>query len=470
MKKIIYPNNIKWIPVIAFITMNIVSCKKLIEIPANPPNEILEKNVFADSVNTMSAVAGIYNTFGVGAYSLLFHSGGLTACTGLTGDELVTIPTNDADYVELNANAVTADNGAISGLWVNAYHALYLINASLKGISESTGISASLKQQLTGELKVDRALYYFNLVNMYGGVPLVLSTDFNVTKSQARAPVDDIYAQILMDLTDAQKLLTEAYPSAGRARPNLYTANALLAKFYLYRGDWQNAEAMASSIINSGLYSLVADLNSVFIEGSNEAIWQLPCNGSYYQTAEAANFVPYAPFVQPYYSLTANLINAFEPGDLRIQQWAGVNTVNENGNDVNYYYPYKYKNTSSSATPAEDYMVFRLGELYLIRAEALAHENKLTEALDDINLVRLRAGLSPAAASDQDATLAVIMHERQTELFCEWANRWFDLKRTGVINAVLSAEKPGWKPEYALFPIPLPEIKNNPFLQQNPGY
>jgi hypothetical protein len=115
-------------------------------------------------------------------------------------------------------------------------------------------------------------------------------------------------------------------------------------------------------------------------------------------------------------------------------------------------------------------MIFRLGEVYLIRAEAAAELGNTTAALNDLNTVRARAGLTPSAAVSQEDILAAILHERQTELFCEWATRWLDLKRTGTINTVLGAEKPGWQPTDALFPVPNPEIQVDNLLKQNPGY
>jgi len=328
-----------------------------------------------------------------------------------------------------------------------------------------------LKKQLLAEIKVTRALYYFNMVNTWGAVPLILSTDYTLTKSQPRAPVDTIYKQILADLTSAESNLNSNYPSAGRARPNKYVAEALLSKVYLYRGMWQQALTASNDVINSGLYSLTTDLNAVFLDGSTEALWQLPANSQYEATPEGFALLPndgqnlsYA--YAPQYALSQELISSFENGDNRMNQW----TVSYALNGTNYSVAYKYKNLSSTASPTEDYMVIRLAELYLIRAEALAHTGNFTGAMADVNLIRQRAGLLPAAAISQTDVLVAIMKERRIELFCEWGNRWFDLNRTGTINTVLSAEKTGWKPTSSLFPIPITELQSNPFLTQNPGY
>jgi hypothetical protein len=115
-------------------------------------------------------------------------------------------------------------------------------------------------------------------------------------------------------------------------------------------------------------------------------------------------------------------------------------------------------------------MVLRLGEQYLIHAEAAAELGNLGTALSDLNTVRARAGLGASTASTQADLLTAIMHERQVELFTEWGNRWFDLNRTGTAGAVLNAEKGGFQSYMALYPVPFSQIEVNTLLTQNPGY
>lgn len=464
MKKICYTANIKVIMALLLpFCMLTVSCKKLIEIPASPKNQIAASDVFADSADALSAVVGIYNNIST-ANGINFLSGNIPQYTGLSADELNIANTNTV-YVQIKNNVVLVDNSIVESFWNNAYSQLYQVNACLEGVTASTTLSASLKMQLTGEIKVVRALYYFNLINLYGPVPLVTSTDYKVTAQLPRASIDSIYALIIGDLSDARTLLNANYPSSGRARPNLYTASALLAKAYLYRGQWLNAENMAAEVINSGQYQLEQDLNNVFLDGSTEAIWQLPAVSTYSQTSIANTFKPYSSTRIPNYYLTTFLMAAFESGDQRTQKWIGTNMVS----GVPYYYPYKYKNTGLTGT-VEDYMMLRLGDQYLIHAEASAQQNNLTDAVNDLNIIRLRAGLSASTAVSQTEVLSAIAHERQTELFCEWGDRWFDLKRTGTIDAVLGAEKTGWSSYAALYPVPLAQLLLNPFLTQNPGY
>jgi hypothetical protein len=125
--------------------------------------------------------------------------------------------------------------------------------------------------------------------------------------------------------------------------------------------------------------------------------------------------------------------------------------------------------------PVTEYTtVLRLGEQYLIRAEARAHLNKISEGLRDLNVIRQRAGLSDAMASDKNSLLNLVQHERQVELFTEWGHRWLDLRRTGKIDEVMgnyaSQKGTSWSSNWALYPIPLYDITQNPNLTQNAGY
>lgn len=443
------------------------SCQKLIRIPNNPRNQLSADRVFSDSANIISAVAAVYSDFGVTSYSQSFLNGPITVFTGLAGDEL--IPGGDIySAPAFYSNKILPDNQTVRTMWSAAYKSIFEINICLERIGTTSAISESLKRQLIGELKTTRAFCYFNMVNIWGGVPVITSTDYNVTQNKPRASTDSVYQFIVNDLVDAQGKLTADYPSAGRARPNLYTAQALLAKVYLYLGQYQNAINAANSVISPDVYHLT-DLGAVFLSGSEEAIWQLPANGVYQATAEAYMMIPYSSAYMPNYVLSPVLMDAFEPDDQRKINWTNFSTVGT-GPGSDYYYPWKYKNVQPTQTPTEDYMLLRLADVYLIRAEALAHEGNITGALTDLHAVRGRAGLDDVSTASQDDALKAIMHERQVEFFCEWGSRWFDLKRTKTIDEVLGAEKIAWKPTSALFPIPTPELQANPFLKQNPGY
>jgi hypothetical protein len=467
MKKI-FPDAYKIVTALFLVLISATSCKKLIEIPVTLPSSITDQQQYADSATAITAVAGVY-AYNVGN-GFAYSDGRLNYSTGLSSDELSYTSTEDIQ--QFYNYSLTPLNSGINTLWLYAYQSIYQVNAVLKGVNGSSGLSAGFRKQITGEMEVVRALYYFNLVNLYGDVPLITSTDYKTTERIPRTPVATVYRQIMADLADARKNLQAAYPSSGRARPNLYTATALLAKVNLYQGNWQNAYNEADSVIRLGGYTLVTTgINKVFLNGSTEAIWQLPANQGYYGAADAQYFIPSYAGAVPNYVVTIPLLSAFEAGDLRRENWIGT-AVNGANTD---YYPNKYKNTAASTTPTEDQMVFRLAEMYLIRAEAAAHlasAGNLSQALADVNIIRQRAGLLPSTAdvTSQTAVLNAVMKERQTELFCEWGNRWFDLKRTGKAVAVLGAEKTGFNANAALYPVPQTQIQLNNSLIQNPGY
>lgn len=450
--------------------LSAASCKKFVQVPL-PNNQVVTSAVFADSADAVSSVLGMYIQI-MGSYGTFnFGNGGITLWTGLSADELYSTTAN-SDLNEFYTNAVSPVNNGTNNrsIWIFAYNLIYQANACIEGLAGNNGISTPLKNQLTGEATLVRDFYYFNLVNLYGEVPLVTSTDYKANAVLTRIPADSIYNWIVKDLINAQGLLTAAYPSSGQLRPNLYAAKALLAKVYLYQQQWGLAASTASTVISSGLYSLDPALNSVFLINSSEAIWQLSPVISGLETTEGYDFVPSSLTIKPKYVIGNYLLNAFEAGDQRRVNWLDSNVVN----NAAYYYPYKYKlGLDGSSTPQEGYMVFRLGEQYLIRAEAEAETGDSSDAISDLNMIRNRAGLENFSAAVQGPLLASIQHERQVELFCEWGNRWYDLKRTGSVNTVLTAEKPGVWPSdghAALFPIPDAEMLLDVNLTQNMGY
>jgi hypothetical protein len=240
-------------------------------------------------------------------------------------------------------------------------------------------------------------------------------------------------------------------------------------------GDYVNAEAQATAVINnSSLYSL-SSLASTFKMNSSETIWSLQPvrSGTQANTGDGALFIlpstgPNANINDVY--LSNSVITAFEAGDQRRSAWVDSVIV---GNTI-FYYAFKYKIGAINTTTQEYVMVLRLAEQYLIRAEARAQQNNINGAQSDLNMIRSRAGLSPTAATTQYALLASILHERQVELFTEWGHRWFHLKRTKNIDAIMTtaaAQKGGaWGQYKALYPIPISEINKDPNLIQNTGY
>jgi hypothetical protein len=438
--------------------MVIASCKKFVDINT-PPDALGEQQAFADSGTATSTVLGLYGAIASGSGSVAFS---VIKFGAMSADEGYYLTNTNFDAFK--NNTLSAGNATVE-FWGIMYTRIGRANYAIEGITASSTLSATLKNQLLGEAKCWRAWLYFYLVNYFGDVPLVTNTNALTNALLPRTPVAEVYQQIVKDLTEAKDHLTANYPSAERARINKHAASALLAKVYLYQGNWAAAEAEATAVIGSGLYSLVTDLNKVFLNSSNETIWQISLVGatSTPATIMGVEFIPSG--TTPSFVLYDTLANTFEADDLRKLNW--TKSIVYTGKT--YYYPYKYK--LRTATAGNEYPVMmRLAEVYLVRAEARTQQNKLNDAKADLHAVRNRAGLGNTTASTQTELLAAIEHERWVELFTEFSDRWFNLKRLNKATAVLSQIKPSWQPFQQLYPIPQQSMTSNPNLRDNTGY
>ncbi len=466
MKNINNPSKI-YIITIAILLLNF-SCKKFILVDP-PVDQVVSESIFSDDKSAVSAVAGLYSQ--MMSSPLYFTNGGLSVFAGLSADEIYNTSAS-VTYDPFVKNAIPANESTtnFNRFWAKGYSFIYQANSILEGLQKAIGISGSTKQQLTGEMKLTRALCYFYLTNIYGDVPLEITTNYIINAKMARASSDLIYNQIKLDLIDAESLLKDSYPTPGRVRPNKFTASALLARVYLYQHDWINAELQSSSVINCGIYSLLntSELGDVFKIGSNETIWELMSVSIFFNTAEGNTFIPFSSTTKPSLALTSTLINSFESGDQRGIPGIWVECDSVNGTD--YCYPYKYK-VRTEPLGLENNIVFRLAEQYLIRAEARAQQSELVDAESDLNVIRNRAGLPNIIYSSQLTLLSAIQHERQVELFTEWGHRWLDLKRTQQADDILAPIKGSdWQSTDVLYPVPSFEIQSNPNLIQNQGY
>jgi hypothetical protein len=460
----------------------LISCKKNTIDPA-PPTSINSQNVFTNDATTANAVTAYYID--------MTYPNNLPTCpllnigfyTGMSGDELTLWDqAGSQTYTDFYTNQLT--NTTIEGLfWESIYPIIYMTNAAIEGITASNSLSPAVSKQALGESYFMRAFCYFYLVNLYGDVPLVLTTNYQTNENITRTSSAVVWQQIVSDLKLASSLLSTEYLDGTlekttnlRLRPTKWAACALLAKAYLYNQQWSKSIAEADTVIaNSSTFQLDS-LDSVFLVSSTEAIWAIQSTTQGWNTPDAQTYIiPSSGFASNYpVYISASLLNSFEQGDNRRTTW--IDSVSL---DSTYYYPYKYQNNSYGSGLTEYDMVQRLGDLYLIRAEAEANNGDIPDANNDLNKIRIRAGLSPVTISNQSTIISKIIHERQVELFTEWGNRWFDLKRTNTINSVMGSptneyqiKVPGslWNTEWQLFPISETEIQDNPSLVQNPGY
>ncbi|SDL10119.1 SusD family protein [Pedobacter sp. ok626] len=461
------------IALLVIVISSFCSCKKFLDV-GTPETEATAKSVYSNDATATAAMLSVYAEFMRSSTSI-----DASVCLAQSADELTSLANPPVvNYYTNNLNSFENND-----FWTLYYQSIYRANSVLEGLSTSDGVQVAVKDQLKGEALFVRAFFHFYLVNLFGDIPYLTTTNYNVNNVAPRMPVVQVYGQIIEDLKLAKRLLTDKFPNAvnvpgdERVRPNKGAARAMLARAYLYSKDWNNAKLEADSVIsNTGTYELLPDLNSVFKKNSREAIWQMmPSASGNTNSFEGSVFIMVFPpsFLQPL-ALSNQVWNAFENGDKRKDKWVGT--------FLSYHYPYKYKAKIPTDPLISDYaMVIRLAEVYLIRAEAYANLDNIGSAVSDLNRIRSRArdaavnGALPDYLPTIGKTqcLAAIEKERQVELFTEWGHRWLDLKRTNRADAVLKPLKgANWQLTDLLFPIPDSQINNSPVYKdaQNPGY
>ncbi|HRE65779.1 MAG TPA: RagB/SusD family nutrient uptake outer membrane protein [Cyclobacteriaceae bacterium] len=446
---------------LAFLLLMIATaCEDFVTI--EPPQTTLSTTtVFQDESTARAAVNRIY--IDMVQYTQSFSSGitSLNNMGGLASDEFYNYDSFN-DMAPFASNEVTPFNSAINAAWNQIYNLIYQANAILDGL-EKSNLSANARGPLEGEAHFMRAYLHFLLVSYWGDVPWIETTDYNLNTKASRTLASQVLGNIISDLLLAKEKLPAE--STLRIRPTKSATAALLARVYLSMGNYLEAEQQATEVINQ--FPLESDLNTVFLIGSVEIIFQLQSIVPGFNTWDGDTYIILS--TPQTVVLTSELINTFEPIDMRKAAW----TNSYSDGTETWYYPFKYKvrrlpNITSEKT--EYQVVLRSAEQYLIRAEARVNLDNLSAAITDLNMIRSRAGLPTTLASTKAELLLAIEQERRVELFSENGHRWLDLKRTGRLDAVIGTSKPEWQSTDALFPIPQNERNRNSNLSQNPGY
>lgn len=465
-------------------------CNKILEIK-DPVNSITTNQVFQNDDQAAVALNGLYSYLISGGEkenasqypqlgNNLYSAGGVTMAAAHLADEMYHPALNGQYlyYAETAARVTLLNPGFSTSLWSSAYKAVFNANALIEGTfaSESKEYTIAARNRVMGEALTVRAMSYFYLVNFFKQIPLAMSVDFNDTRGLPSADSATVYQQINADLEAAIGYLSEKYEgnNAERIRINKWYAKALLARVSLFTKNYAKAYEHANDIINQTTLFKLEPLNNVFTYNSEEVIFQLKQTNN---SIERGNATPEG-FAMTERYLTPTLLNSFETGDNRKTAW--ISEITGSVYVPAGFSPAKYKinalNQSFEDFRSEYYVVARLAEMYLIRAEAamLGGAGSKNNAIDDLNAVRERAGLTihlPYTLSDEQV-IDAIAQERRIELFAEWGHRWLDLKRTNKANQVLSSlfYKQPWDPTQLLYPIPTNEIKWNNNLSQNNGY
>ncbi len=440
------------------------SCRKFVD-PGKPVSQLDRRVVFSSENTATAAILAIYANL---EYSLLL--GDLVVFTGMSADEFKNA-SSSIEYQDIYNCNINPSSNVTDDFWKRIYSLIYQCNAVIEGVTESPTLSIQVKKQIAAEAKFIRAFLYFNLMNLYGSVPLVISTKFEENVRIPRAELQQIYVFLKSDLEGIRNDLPDDYRSrtnsitSERLRANKACLDALLSKIYLYGSEWQESAKCATSVISqSDKYILLNSLSDIFLKNSKEQIWEiqptLPGFNCYTGFLLILTYDPYLVYLDE-----ANLA-IYEANDSRPAKWIGI----YNSGSTKYYFSYKYKVAFSSVV-TEYTSVFRLAEVVLNRAEARARVNDVAGGLEDLNKIRERAGISTISSITQGALLDSILLERRRELLAEGANRWFDLKRTHLVDSVMGSKKgANWKPSDGLYPIPQSELLRNSSLTQNPGY
>ncbi|MEO8198951.1 MAG: RagB/SusD family nutrient uptake outer membrane protein [Gemmatimonadota bacterium] len=435
-------------------------CNSLLD--TNPIDEIPESEAIISASGARAALAGAYNSLQGGGYYYddFYLLQDLSADNAIQADGATS-----NSYADADGNQLRADNPAVNAIWSSIYSGIHRTNVLLRDVPGVPDLSAVDRDQILGEAHFLRGLHYFNLVRLFGGVPLRLAPATSVEEASviARSTEAETYAQIIDDLQQSETLMTSTGVTT-QGTPG--AAKALLAEVYLYQQDWSNALAKSDEVIGLG-YSLAPTFGDLFdTEGIDTPedifkvlftdvqyqlmyLW-ITCSGSEGGGCELA---PSQDMIDAY----ADPFDAVNT-DVRLT-WSIMGTTAPDAWGI------KYPTTFG----AEDLHVIRFAEVLLIKAEASAELNDLATAVGLVNQIRTRAGIDTLVLgtdiTTQQEVLDQIDHQRRLELFAE-GDRWMDLVRTGRVATVMPTV-----PAYQyLYPIPQSEIDVAPNLVQNPGY
>lgn len=431
------------------------------------------------TIDKVYKTASDYNVAVIGCYAKLQSQVNFyTECCEYRSDNLsLGAPTaGTQDRYDIDHFTEKPSNGILSSYWANFNNNVYRCNLLLDQI-DGANFAENLKKQYKGEAMFIRALNYFNMYRIWGGVPatkhVVSAAEALKVARYSDEQMFDLIAGDLKEIVD-NNYLPETYSSADMGRATSGAAKALLGKVYLTFHKWTEAKDILSQLI--GKYQLVSPIAQVFNvdnKNNNEIIFAVHFNKEiegeghsyWYNLTNASDDT----------NQTSSLLNTFPTGDARKDLITYVQ-VEKNVRLMNKFYDTK---SPTFKTVGNDQILLRYADVLLMYAEALneiqydASEGSL--ALKYLNAVRQRAGISNLTAKQlptQEKFRKGILVERQREFPYE-GQRWFDLVRMGFAKSVMAENGVEIKDYQLLFPIPQQEIEkvgDKSILWQNPGY
>lgn len=436
-----------------FLTILLSAASSCDVLDVKPQDAILASEAFKDKKGIEKGILGAYSAF----QNLSYYGRSYLIFSDLAADNLDhPVDATAVEYTQVDNNAILPENGSIDGIWTSAYEGINIANNVIERVPTMSDdeMTAEEKEKALGELYFIRALNHFNLMNYFGNIPLKTTPTVGTSNLDiARSAKADVYDQIIEDLTYAEAHL----PAGGeKVRASHYAATALLARVYLYKGDYDLAITKATDVIDHGGYQIIP-FQDVFADGSAESIFEIDFTNLNRNRIAEYNF-PKTLNGRREVAPSPGLVNLIDEDDLR-------DTVT-----LKFAGPLPYANKYNDLSiGADNVIVLRLAEMYLIRAEAATMlEGETDDIQADINVIRTRAGLDDTEADTYTELLRAIENERRIEFAFE-GHRWFDLVRTGRAVDVLANVR---NTDQTLFPIPLEEIQTNksPGMIQNDGY
>ncbi len=488
----------------------LVSCED--ELDKLPVLGELESNFYQTETDAINAIAAAYDPLQYNYTNSVYHFrwffGDFPSDDAIKGGSGVT---DQPQLEEISTFFATPNNIHLNADWTAKYMGIYRCNLVLERVPdiEADEIDAALKARILAEARFLRAYYYFELVTMYGGVPLVevlLSpNEYNQPRATAQEIWDFIEQNLLAAIPDLP--LRSEYGADDLGRATKGTAQSLLVRSYVYQSKWSEAQEMAENVVNSGEYSLDANYQDIFIKsgengpGSIFEIQRTPLGGGYWGNVNGANEgnlanvyqLPRGQFGGWGFNIPQqDFVDAFEPEDPRLKASVfmvgdtlgdrGIFTKAATGFDHDYYSKKYFVNRSEheeinigdpSMNGESNDRIIRYADVLLMHAEAAYHNGQEGAAQASLNMVRARArrGASPFVLPDVyvggQELLDAIYRERRVELGLEGI-RFFDLVRQGRAGEVLEGFIVG---KHEVFPIPQQQIDlSNGTLIQNPGY
>lgn len=462
------------------IILGFVSCDSLLE--EEPDSFISPGRFYNTEADATAAINSVYDNLG----NLYGGDNYMWVATEFGTDDSKAGPgVNNAAILQIDNYTHSSVNDRLDQIWRVSYSGINRANTVLDRIPLITNIKEKTKVQILGEAKFLRALFYFNLVRLFGDVPLILkSTEQNEGLLVTRTSKEEVYNQIIADLKDAETDLPGIYTDQDIGRATQDAAKGLLTKVYLTRQEWQQAYDKAKEVINSknkayGLWDNYIDAFKPENENGKESIFEVQFQSGINEFTRIMIFtLPRSTGLfngNDSWVPDPDILKSYDINDIRKTQTYYTQftkdgkTVKFSEHITKHIDPVAINgNTIDAGT---NYHILRYPDVLLMYAEA-ANElgGKTTEVLDYLNKTRNRAKLLNSTITDKDLLRDAILNERRFELAFE-GHRWFDLVRMGRLVSTLRAKgNTNIQDFHVLFPIPQRDIDINPNLKQNIGY